>query len=183
MMETVDRENLFIVVIDGPMGAGKTTVSKLLNDNLEGTARLTLADVKRFISGFEKNHTYNKISQEIILVMVEEYLKGGISVIVEWAMKEERVSTLVAIANKYDARSYLFQLDAPKYLLLQRVKERTKDLLGMTELPEKNIPNIEENFEKNYSFHNENKYQNAMVLDSETLTPEEIVEQMLQKIK
>lgn len=181
-METLTNDNLFIVVIDGPMGAGKTTSSKLLNQKLEGTARVALADVKRFISGFEKDHTYNRISQEIIIVMVEEYLKRGISVIVEWAMKESVAENLIATAAKYNAQSYFFQLDAPKDLLLQRVKDRTKTLLNLSELEDKNIKNIEENFEKNYSFHIENKYKKAEVIDSTTLSVEEIVERMLEQI-
>ena len=164
------------------MGAGKTTVSKLLNERLEGTARIALADVKRFISGFEKDHKYNKISQEIILVIADEYLKRGISVIVEWAMKKERVETFIEIAKKYEARFFVYLLDAPRELLIQRVKNRTALLLDKSELPEQNIKNIEENFEKNYSFHVENRYKDAVVLGSEKLAPEQIVEHILGQI-
>jgi thymidylate kinase len=175
-------KKLFVVVIDGPMGSGKTTVSKLLNEKLEGTARVALADVKRFISGFEKDHNYNVVSQEIILVMVEEYLKRGISVIVEWAMKKERAEAFKEIAKKYNAQHFIYQLDAPKSLLIERVKERTGTLLDKSELPEKNIKNIEENFEKNYSFHIENKHDDVAVIDSEKLSPEQIVDHIIGEI-
>lgn len=181
-METLDNEHLLLIVIDGPMGAGKTTTSKLLNEKIPGTARIALSDVKRFISDFEASHTYNKISQEIILIMAEEYLKRGVSVIVEWAMKAERTESLTAIASKYDASSFIFQLDAPKELLLQRVLDRTKNLLSLDELPAENIQNIRENFEKNYSFHLENKHQSGVIICSASSAPKEIVEQMLQQI-
>lgn len=172
----------FLVIIDGPMGSGKTTVSKMLHERLEGTARVALADVKRFISGFEKDHTYNKISQEVILSMVDEYLKRGINVIVEWAMKKERGETFMEISKKHDVRCLFYQLDAPKELLLNRVKNRTTVLLNKSELADHNIENIEKNFEKNYNFHSENKYGGAIIFDSEKLSPEQIVELILKDL-
>ncbi len=181
-MESIPNKNPFVVIIDGPMGSGKTTTSKLLNEKLEGSARVSLADVKRFISGFEKDHIYNKISQEIIVVVVEEYLKRGISVIIEWAMNKDRTESFLEIAKKYDARAFIYQLEAPRDLLIQRVKDRTATSLNMLDLPEQNIKNIEENFEKNYTFHVENRYKNANVIDSEKLTPPQIVELMIKDI-
>ena len=173
----------FILILDGPMGSGKTTASKILNEKLEGTARVALADVKRFISGFEKDHAYNKISQEVIIVMTEEYIKRGISVIVEWAMRKERAETLKAIADKYNARFFMYQLDAPKELLIQRVKDRTKLMLNKPELSEKNLENIHENFETNYAFHVEHRHTGANVLNSEKLSSEQIVEKIIKEIE
>ena len=177
-MQSNHKSNLFLVIIDGPMGSGKTTTSKLLNEKLQGTARVALSDVKRFISGFDKDHKYNKISQEIILVMVDEYLKRGISVVVEWAMKVERVEIFKEIAKKYDARCFVYQFYAPKELLINRVKERTRSLLGVPQLAENNIKNIEDNFENNYNFHKENRYRDAIVFDSEKMTPEQMANQI-----
>lgn len=174
--------NKFLIIIDGPMGSGKTTASKLLHVKLEGTARVALADIKRLISGFEKDHEYNKISQEVILVMVDEYLKRGINVIVEWAMKKERGEAFIEIAKKYNVRCLFYRLDAPRDLLIQRVKDRTAALLDKPELEEYNLENIEKNFEKNYSFHVENSYKEARVIDSEKLSGEEIAQLIMKDL-
>ena len=177
------KSKTFLLILDGPMGSGKTTTSKLLNEKLQGTARIALGDVKRFISGFDKDHMYNKISQEVILVMVNEYLKRGISVIVEWAMNKKKVDSFKDIANNNKSRFIVYQLDAPRELLLQRVKERTHSLINKPELSKRNIKNIEENFDKNYGFHIENRHDSAIVLNSQELNPKKITNLILKELK
>jgi predicted kinase len=181
-MTKIINNNLFIIVIDGPMGSGKTRTAKLLKEKLKGVTLLSLADIKRFISNYDENHDYNVISQEVIIILAEEYLKRGINVIVEWAMKEERSHQFKNIAENYGARYFVFQLSAPKELLLDRVKERTQLLLEVDTLPDKNIQRIESNFEKNYNFHSERKPKYATVIDSEKTSTDEIVKQILQSI-
>jgi len=41
------KNKLFLILIDGPMGAGKTTASKLLHKKLLGTARVPLDEIKK----------------------------------------------------------------------------------------------------------------------------------------
>ena len=177
------KNKLFLLILDGPMGTGKTTVSKLLHKKLEGTALISLSDVKKLIFGHEKDHAYNKSSQEIILVMVNEYLKLGISVIAEWAMRKDRVEAFKKIASKNSAKFFIYQLAGPKTLLLRRVKERTRILLDKKVLPKRNIANIEKNFESHHLFHAENKYNRAIILNSEKLSASQITNKILKDIK
>jgi len=174
------RNKPFLLILDGPMGAGKTTVSKLLNEKLQGTARVGFDNVKRFISGFEKNHKYKKISQKVILAMVDEYLKSGISVITEWVMKKERVQFFMKIAKKNGARFFAYEFDAPKHLLIKRINQRHQK---SKELPKRNINEIRKNFEKNYGFHAENRYNHPNVLDSEKLSINQIIRKILKDIE
>lgn len=177
------KSKLFIVVIDGPMGSGKTTLSKLLNKKLEGTARVPLDEIKKYISGTKKDHSFKKISQEMVMIMTEEYLKRGVSVIIEWAMKEVHVKDFIKIAKKNNAQCFIYQLNAPRELLVERVKERTKILLNKPKLEKKNIKNIEKHFEEHYDFHKKTKYDEAVIIDSEKLNPEQIVKLILKEIK
>jgi predicted AAA+ superfamily ATPase len=52
----------FLIFVDGPMGSGKTTTTKLLNTELPDTARIAFPDIKRLIPNYsenEKDHSYN----------------------------------------------------------------------------------------------------------------------------
>ncbi len=73
----------FVLVIDGLMGSGKTTVSALLHKKLKRTAHIGLDRVKWFVSDFKRTPEENEIARNIVLAMMKEYLKHDISVIVE----------------------------------------------------------------------------------------------------
>lgn len=179
----ISKKKLFMVLIDGPMGAGKTTTSRLLNKKLEGTARVPLDEIKKYISGFRTNPACKKISREIQMIMVEAYLKRGISVIIEWAMKQEHIENFIKIAKRNKARFFIYQLNAPKHLLIKRVKERTRMLKGRSRLTKESVEKIDKKFEKNYNFHFKNRYNEAIVFDSKKLSSEQIVKNILKEIK
>lgn len=172
----------FLVVIDGPMGSGKTTTARLLHSKLEGTVRLERSEIKRFISNFDED-SHNKVVQDVAMVMVDEFLKNGVSVVVEWTMSSGRVERFKEIAKKYNIRCYVYELYAPKDLLLKRVEERTRVLLKKEELPDKNKENIYKNFENNYSFRIDHKYKDATVIDSSKLSIEEVGERILSDLR
>ena len=165
------------------MGSGKTTLSKLLNKKLEGTARVPLDEIKKYISGAKKDSSNKKISQKMVMMMTEEYLKSGISVITEWAMKDVYVQEFIKIAKENNAFCFIFQLTAPKEVLIERVKERTRILLNKPKLQKKNIENIEKHFKEHYDFHLKTKYTGAVIVDSEKLNLEQIVKLVLKEIK
>lgn len=173
---------LFLIVIDGPMGSGKTTTVQLLKSKLGGAAFLSRSEIKKFISNFDEEF-HNKVVQNVTTVMVDEFLKNGVSVVVEWAMRSERVEAFQEIAKIYNAHCFVYELHAPKDTLLKRVEERTGVLLNKEELPAENKENVQKNFEKNYSFRIDHKYQSATVIDSGTLNTEEIVTRILNDLK
>ena len=73
----------FLLIIDGMTGAGKTTVSKSLSENIPRVAIIGMDKVKRFISDFERCERDNKIARDIVFEMTKKYLDNNISVIVE----------------------------------------------------------------------------------------------------
>lgn len=178
----MNNTSLSLVVIDGPMGSGKTTTVQLLNSKLNGTAILSRSEIKKFINNFDEG-SHNKVVQNVTTVMVDEFLKNGVSVIVEWAMRSERVEAFKEMAKKYNARCFVYELDAPKDMLLKRVEERTRILLHKEELPAENKENVRINFEKNYSFRTDHKYKGATIIDSSILNTEEIVAKILTDLK
>jgi uridine kinase len=93
----------FIIIIDGPMGSGKTTVATILHKKLKRTAHIGLDRIKWFISDFKRIPEDNEIIRSVVVAMTKEYLKQGISVIVEQGMRKERIETLKKIAMQNDA--------------------------------------------------------------------------------
>ncbi|MFA6397912.1 MAG: AAA family ATPase [Candidatus Paceibacterota bacterium] len=169
------NKKLFIVLITGPMGSGKTTVSKILHSKLKRTALISLDHIKKFISDFKRETKDNEISRNVILAMTKEYLRQNISVIIEQALSLGQINKFQKIADKYKANYFVYQLDAPRKILEKRIKQRT-------EIPGKQKVS-KERIVKNYNFHLENKYSKAIILDSEKLTPEKIASLIIKDVK
>ncbi|MSR70535.1 hypothetical protein EXS62_00640, partial [Candidatus Kaiserbacteria bacterium] len=89
-----------IILIEGPMGSGKSTIGALIHKKLKRTALLSTDRVKRFVSDFKRGQRDNKIAAKIIFVMAEQYLKLGISLVVAQAFwKKAYIQPYKALAK------------------------------------------------------------------------------------
>lgn len=86
--------------VDGPMGSGKTTTTKLLNEKLPDAARIALPDIKRLIPNYKENERSLSVIREVMKVMIDKYLELGVSVIVEQITRAEGVELLKNTAAK-----------------------------------------------------------------------------------
>lgn len=172
----------FLILIDGPMGSGKTTTSKLLNQKLPDTARVALPDIKRLVPNFKEDKQTLMIIREVMQVMIDTYLKHGVSVIVEQITKAEGVEILKSIAEKHGAKFYAYRLTAPKDSRLKRVHERTKEMMGVTELPQSKIDVLAGYFEPNNQFYLDNSVSISEIINTQELSPEEVTEIIISKL-
>ena len=81
----------FLVIFDGPMGAGKSTVAKLLQKKLKGkTALISLDNLKKIVSDYKLDSILHlDLASKSGATMTNLYLKEGINVIVEKAFTRE----------------------------------------------------------------------------------------------
>ena len=79
----------FLLLIHGPMGSGKTTLSNVLHNKLKPSALVGLDYIKWFVSGYKRSKANNKMTRNVVFAMVNEYLHQGVSVILEQALKQE----------------------------------------------------------------------------------------------
>lgn len=172
----------FLIFIDGPMGSGKTTTSKLLNQRLPDTARVAMPDIKRLVPNYKENKDTLVVLRDVMSAMVDTYLKHGVSVIVELVTRSEGVLMLKHIAEKHNAKFYAYRLIAPKDSRLQRVHERTKVMMDVAELPQTKIDELSDYFEPNHQFYTDNPTDVVEFIDTEKLSPEEVVEVIIKKI-
>lgn len=118
---------MFILLIDGMTGAGKSTIAKLLSQQFPRTAHLWIDRIKKFIGDFERGKRDNNIAREVIFAMVKTYLDLGISLIIEHPMDSDEVSRYENLANELGIHISKVQLYTTPELAYQRITERQKD--------------------------------------------------------
>ena len=164
----------FLLLVDGMSGAGKTTVTKLLAEELPRTAIVGFDKIKRFVSDFERGFRDNQIAREVTMVMVQKYLDLGLSVIVEHPFKtEEEIDSYTKLANEQHIPCYKFQLHTDPDVALQRVMERTKKNNGDL---------TEERARQNISLFQTREHLNFKVINTTKLEPQEIAETILNEL-
>ncbi len=158
------------------MGSGKTTISKLLHEKVNNVAHIGLDRIKWFVSGFKRTKVQNKKARAIVMAMAKEYLKQGISVIVDDAMKQEQITAYKKIAKAAKATFLTYKLNASKEVLLIRVSARTL----IPGRPKVSLTRVQRNYKL---YNNFNKHKNAVVFNTEKLSPKQILNLILKDIK
>ncbi|MEI8062349.1 MAG: AAA family ATPase [bacterium] len=172
----------FLIFIDGPMGSGKTTTSKLLNHKLPDTARVAMPDIKRLVPNYKENPNTLIVLKDVMGAMVDKYLEHRVSVIVELVTKAQGVEMLRNIAEKHGAKFYAYRLTAPKDHRQARVHERTKEMMGVTELPKSKIDELTGYFEPNDQFYINNPVSTIDFIDTEKMNPEQVTDFIIGKL-
>lgn len=114
-----------MIIIDGPMGAGKTTVATLLYKKFNNTAFLGLDRIKWFVSKFPRTNKSNKMTARVILCMCRCYLQHGLPVVIEQSFrKKSTMKSYVDLAKEKKIPLFIYELAAPKEILIDRVKHR-----------------------------------------------------------
>ncbi|MEX2017088.1 MAG: AAA family ATPase, partial [Candidatus Pacearchaeota archaeon] len=119
----------YLIIIDGPMGAGKTTVAQLLQKKLHGkkgvNALISLDKLKNIASGYKLDSKLHlSLASDIGAGMAKEYLKRDYNVIVEKAFTQSKYlkSFLKPFSKK--ANILIYQIEAPFDLRLKRIGGR-----------------------------------------------------------
>tara|TARA_B100001989_G_scaffold250773_1_gene228539 strand:+ start:2011 stop:2547 length:537 start_codon:yes stop_codon:yes gene_type:complete len=172
----------FIVFIDGPMGSGKTTTTKLLNSELPDTARIAFPDIKRLVPNYRENEITISVIKEVMAVMIEKYLEHGVSVVVEQITKQEGIHSLKDIADKHGARFFAYRMSAPKDVRWERVKERTRLMMKVETLSESKVEELRGYFEPNNKFYEDNPSDVSVEIDSLENNPKQVVEMIKENL-
>ena len=158
----------FFIILDGPMGAGKTTVTDLLFHKLKRTVVLSFDAQKLSITdfGLEREKDYMMISS-VRRSLAIQYMKHG-----------EKIKPFISLAKTKGYRLFIYHLGAPTEILLKRAVGRSKLHSGKNKISAQNIS-------KYLSYHDENKYQGKEVINinSKKLNPTQITDRILEDIK
>jgi predicted kinase len=169
------RDKLFMINIIGAAGVGKTTLADFLKNQLIDTAHVATDHIKRFISQFREVPSHNIVSRNVVNAMADEYLKNGISVIVEQGMDNEEIEKLKKIANQHSADFFLYRIEAHEDIRTQRVAERTTKT---------NKPMMsKETMDKLFNRYQKNTHSANQTFDSGKLSTEEMANLILEDLK
>lgn len=129
--------------------------------------------VKWQLAGYSRSSEENQIVANLVFSSTAEALKNGLSVCIEQGfMKKDFLKPYLDLAQKANVPIHIFQLEAPKRVLLERVCKRPK--------PEQVTSSItQEKIEQNIDNYFRNKYQNATVIDTSNKKPLEIANVIL----
>jgi len=166
-----------LIIIDGLNGAGKTTVSGLLHRKVKRTVLLSFDKKKRLISDYAPNEEYLAVTNRIMHLMTKEYLDAGLSVIIESIFpKKELMIPFLAIAKKKNIPAVVYQIEAPFEIREKRIKERPLVEGTKRKMAKKWV-------RKNDAEYHQNKYDQAIIINSHDKSPEQIARIILKDLQ
>lgn len=167
-----------IIIIDGPMGAGKTTAADLLYKKLKHIAVLGFSRVKWFVPDFSRTRKERKMNFDLVLTMSECYCHHGFSVIIEQSFREKKImDPYLNLAKRNHVPLFIYELYAPKKILLARIRRRPKPALAKRKTPFRQVLiNINSYPHKPYA-------KIRLSFDSSKLSPQRIVKQIIEDLK
>jgi predicted kinase len=117
-----------LIILNGPSGAGKSTVARILWKKMGRTALVGLDEIKWLISDYKSDNHDLTLAGNIGLNMAEIFLVDGLDVIVEKAFcKQEYIQPFIDLADKLGISYFLFNIEAPLEILIERSKNRSMD--------------------------------------------------------
>lgn len=116
-----------LIILNGPLGIGKSTLAKKYADEHPLTLLLDIDDVRRNISHWrEEDEKSSIISRKIALAMAKENLLLGYSVVVPQIIRQnEFIEQFEQIAKDADADFFEILLLVEKDEAIRRFKERS----------------------------------------------------------
>ncbi len=167
-----------LILIDGPIGAGKSTTAKLLHKKLKRSALISLDRIKHLLSDHNYSHPNKdlQLASDVGTAMTKAYLKNNINVIVEKAFTRERFLKSFIKNLRGKAKIFVYQIEAPIKIRTIRVKKRPLP-------PDSKLKPTKKKIKSNTKHYHLYKYKKAKVFDSTKLTPNKIVKEILKDIK
>lgn len=156
----------FVIVLDGPKGAGKTTLASLLKEKLENVEILSLDVIRRSLPQAKATTEFNHIAFALLLERLPKLLEEKKNVVIDMGLSEERFNALKRLAQEYNTSVKAYSLIAPRETLLERVEARDKREGKTTN---------EERFQEVYEAQQAKSFHEFIILDTSKLVPEEMV--------
>ena len=170
----VEMEPHFMLLLDGAKGAGKTTISEILEKQMKGAVFLSLDKERRALSDQQKTRTeLNKEAFQNIVTKSKESLRESKSVIIDCGLTEERVAELSELAAEEEIKIHKFHLRASYEVLLERVRARDNTKGKETD---------EARFQKIFGKVQSKEFCDFHIIETEKLKPEEVVDKIVEAV-
>lgn len=158
-----------IILINGSINSGKSTISKLLVEKIPNTALLEIDSLREMISWMPL-HDSIPLNLQNAVSLIKNFVERKINVVVPYPLSEDNYNFVVDQLKDLGTKIYTFTL-SPK--LEKAVTDR-----GGRPLVDWEVNRIKEQYGKN--IHNPSF---GEVIDNSSHSPEETVEIILSKLK
>ena len=156
------------VLINGPMGSGKSTIARLLGKKLKRTAIIAIEDVRRLVLKED-----NGLAWKVIYRMCDEYFRNHVSVLLQQTVaSQEIVNQFLRLAKRRRCIIRFYHLQAPREVLLERISKRESAKSVSQTQALKNIKKQERI-----------KFADARVINTATSKPAEVAQLVFNDLK
>jgi len=178
----INNENMkkFILMLNGPMCAGKSTTGELLLNEIKNSFRVSSDKIKWLISNYSKDE-HSELAYRLTLTLANSAFHEGLSLIIDSNTYSAKLAALnyKELAKSEKAKFLIVNIEAPIEVLTKRFKER---LISAKESNSKiSVTTIERMLEI-YQKYIEDKDENNFTFDSSVLKPEEICKKITELI-
>ena len=154
----------FFMLIEGPMGAGKTTVAGLLKERLANTIVLGLDEIKWFQSDFVRSDEANFKVEEVIYAMTKVYIRQGFNVIIDhgfWktSLRAKYRKAYLRYAKNKGLKIFIYHFTTPTEVSFDRVAKRNRK-------PKAHDPNRPERIRRNINEHEKRRFRGGYEFDT-----------------
>lgn len=172
--------NQFILIINGPIGSGKTWAVNLIMDRYKKIFRLSANKIKFLISDYTPDRD-RKLVQECLMSIADKLVSSGMSLITEGGSvrQGDLNHELEDLGKKHNIKVIYVNIEAPLEILKKRFAERVQT---SKERGSKLSVTDEEGFIQRYDAYMALKDPNWPTFDSSILSPEEIAEGIMKLV-
>lgn len=168
---------LNFIIIDGPMGAGKSTIAAMLHPKLKRTAMIGNDRIKWFVSDYNRKKKDTDITRKVVLAMCGAYLENGVSILMPQSfLHSKSLKLFVDLAKRKRCRLLIYRLEAPRHVLLDRVAKRPRAAEARSRLSKTRI-------HRNLRLHAQHQYEGATFIDTSVMSPQQAVNKILKDLK
>ncbi len=163
----------YLILLDGPKGSGKSTLSELLKNNLSNTEFFSLDNERKLLERTDSIDSDNKRAFEIITEKLKGVFEQNKNAVIDSGISEERLKRLEMISNEYGVQFHKFSLIAPYDVLHSRVKERD----------ESRGKDFDKNrFDFTFKAQQSKSFDDFCIIDSSKLSPQEMLKIVYSKL-
>lgn len=158
-----------IIILNGPINSGKTTVAKILWEKIPNLAHVEIDKIREFIDWMENKPSW-EISFSAALSVVREFLKKDLDVLITYHISDKGYQQIKKYLELVDKDIFAFTFLPPIHQILTN--------RGTRELNEWERQRIKETYEKgNY------KVSYGKTIDNSMQTPQETADYIFEKVK
>ncbi len=172
--------NQFILIINGPICSGKTTVIDSIMSNYKKVFRLSANKIKFLISDYNPARDRTAV-HECLVIIAEKMLESGMSLVLEGGSmaQGDLNESLERVAQKHVMKITTVNIEAPLEVLEKRFNERVKTSLARGK---KISVTDRDGFMERYNVYLAIKSKSEKTFDSSVLNGEEIAKQIMELV-